>query len=223
MSEKMFSDSALARMGWAKAKEHIGTYILATFVGGIAVIIPAVIIMIIGGAIEQEEIFALLAFLSYIAMGSVIGAGFVRLFLNAVDGKEVSIKVLFSETKRALPYLLVTVLYGLIVMLGLVLFIIPGIIWSLKYILAPMLVVDQGMKPMEALRASAQMTDGIKWDIYGFQQVLGTILMLGYLVFFIGILVSIPVAMIAYMGLYRHLSPMKSGTGQLPTASSVTA
>ncbi|NQV90527.1 hypothetical protein HQ487_03930 [Candidatus Uhrbacteria bacterium] len=221
MTDRLFSDGALVRMGWVKAKEHIGTYIAALFVSGLAVFVPASILMVIGGGIGQIEFFLFLAFISYLVMGAVMGAGSMRLFLNAIDGKEVSVGILFSEWKRAFPYALVCILYAFVVMVGLCLFIIPGVIWSLKYLFAPMLVLDGGMKPMDAMRASALMTDGLKWDLLGFQQVIGTVVIIGYLVFFVGVVVSIPVAMIAVMGLYRHLSPMKNSPPQSVSPASM--
>lgn len=206
MSEKMFSDGALIKMGWAKTKENIGLLIGAMVVAILAILVPPAILNWIGPRTQMAGLFALLAFLVYLFMYSLVTVGFLRLLLNLVDGKGAKISDLFSSTDKVLPFLLVSILYGLIVIGGLILLVFPGIIWSIKYMMAPYLVIDKGLKPVEALKESGRLTNGVKWDIFGFQQVVGTVIMIGYLALFIGIIVSIPVGALAVAGLYRHLS-----------------
>lgn len=89
-----------------------------------------------------------------------------------------------------------------IVFAGLLLFIYPGIVWSLKYLFAPYLAVDKGMTPKEALAASAKMTEGIKWDLVAYIGATAVLTYFGLLMFIVGFLVSAPVAMLSYAVLY---------------------
>lgn len=203
----MFSDGDLIKMGWTKTKEKIGFLIGATVVAGLAVYVPSAILMAIGMQTRYPFVFILLAMLVMLFVGSLVGVGFTRIALGIVDGKQVSIGDLFKGTDRVLPYLGTIILYSLIVFGGTLLFIFPGIIWSLKYVYAPILAVDKGLGPMEALKASAALTDGVKWDILAFQGVLGYVVLIGYACLFVGVIVAIPVVMLATFGMYRHHQP----------------
>lgn len=48
----------------------------------------------------------------------------------------------------------------LIVLVGVVLFIIPGIIWGLKYSLSMVAILDKRLSPVEAVRFSGKITSG---------------------------------------------------------------
>jgi len=66
------------------------------------------------------------------------------------------------------PYVWTWALYSLIVLGGLILFIIPGIIWGVLYILAPYAVVIEGISGRAALSASRALTKGKNIFIYVF-------------------------------------------------------
>jgi hypothetical protein len=207
MEARMFSDGAMLKMGWAKAKEHLWINIGIMIVAMLAVYLPMIVLAGIGGAVDMPGLFALLGVLVTIAISAVVGAGMIRVFLNIADGKAPSVGLLFSEKGSAVNYILASILYSIIVMVGFFLFIIPGVIWSLKYMFVPMLVVDKGMKPMDALKESARLTDGMKWDLFAFYHVVGIVMMLGYIALGVGVLVTVPAGMIAYMGVYRIFVP----------------
>lgn len=205
--KKMFSDGDLIKMGWKKTKEKIGFLIGITLVGGLSVYVPSAILMAIGRGVGASGLFAFLAFLLFIFMSALIGVGMVRIYLGIVDGKEVKFGDLFKGSDLVLPYLGVTILYTLIVVGGFFLLVFPGVIWGIKYLYAPFLVVDKGMSPVEALKASAELTNGAKWDILAFEGALSYVIMIGYAALLVGVVVAIPVTILALFGMYRHHSP----------------
>ena len=66
------------------------------------------------------------------------------------------------------PYVWTWALYSLIVLGGLLLFIIPGLIWGVLYILAPYAVIIDGTSGRAALSASRALTEGKNIFIYVF-------------------------------------------------------
>lgn len=207
MSQKMFSDGDLIKFGWSKTKQHFGLFLAVTVVACLGIFIPVALVSLLPEVVDiSYSLVNLIVFIVFIGMSGIIGAGYMQFFLNAVDEKPISLGDLFGQYKVALNYIVVVVLYGLIIIGGVFLLIFPGIRWSLKYMFAPMLVIDRGLKPLAALKESGRMTDGVKWDLYGFQQIMGTTITIGYLALLAGLLVAIPVNMIATMALYRHLS-----------------
>jgi len=79
------------------------------------------------------------------------------------------------------------ILYLLIVLGGLFLLIIPGIVWGIRYVFAPFLVIMEGISGREALSSSKAITTGRMGGILGRQFVFG---LLSYLV------ITLPLALL---------------------------
>jgi len=99
-------------------------------------------------------------------------------FLKAVRGERVEIKDMFSVFQRNYWNAVVAnVVVAVIVGMGIVMLIVPGIIFACRLAFVPYLVVDKQMDVMEALKVSWNMTRG-----YG-----GQIFLMGLMAFFIAI------------------------------------
>ncbi len=142
----------------------------------------------------------------FILLSILIKIGLVKLFLKVVDGQHTSWKEIFKHTELFFVYLGTSLLFGLGIAAGLVLLIIPGIYVLFTYMFAPIIVIDQKISIRNAFKKSKEMTKGVKWKLLGFLLVLGLANILGALVLFVGLLVSIPVTSLAYMSVYRKLS-----------------
>ena len=69
-----------------------------------------------------------------------------------------------------------------------------------------MLVIDKGLPPIEALRESARLTKGKRWKLLGFAVCMILLNILGAIALGVGLLVSMPISMLATMRAYRALS-----------------
>lgn len=201
MHAKAFSDGDMIKLGWNKFQEHVGLLLGTIIVSGILILLPLIITMVV-----DNGIIDFLGFILYYALAIFFGIGMMRISIAIAGGKSPEFSTLFSGADRMLPYLGVSILYGIIVMVGLFLFIIPGVIWGLKYMFAPYLVVDKKMGVMDALRESGEMTMGLKWDLLGFYMVSSVVVMLGAMAFYVGMIVTVPISMIAMAGVYLHLA-----------------
>lgn len=214
MEGKHVNTGEALRFGWNAFKERAGFLIIMMIVSMIIVMVPyglAIAVM------DRSTLLGALCFLVYYVITFVIGIGYMKIGLKIVDGQKPEMNDLWSHTSLLLNYVLGTLLYGLIVAGGMLLFIVPGVIWAIKYYFTPFILVDKNMKPMEALRLSATMTDGIRLDLFGFLVVVGLVATAGYLALFIGLFVSVPVAMLAVAYTYRMLD--KQIHGATPTAA----
>ncbi len=117
--------------------------------------------------------------------------GVLYAFLRAVRGQKVEIRDMFIVFKDnyvnvILAYILVQIIVGI----GMVLLIIPGIIFACKLAFVPFLVVDKKMSAMDALKTSWSMTNGYAMNIFliGFLAIFISIG--GMIVFFVGIIVA---------------------------------
>jgi uncharacterized membrane protein len=177
--------------GWRKTMDHIWSWIYAVIIGGLIGWIPIV--------------------------GSLIHAGFIRITLNVSDGEKPDAMDLFGEVDKWVRVFFGSILYGLIVLGGLILLIVPGIYWAIKYFFFFYYIVDKDMGTMESLRASGELTNGHKWSLLWLWIVLILINMLGAILCLVGLLVTIPLTLMATVYVYHALQ------GAAPAAGSPEA
>jgi len=144
-------------------------------------------------------------YVAYILFSMVIGMGVTNAFLSITRGKKVTMETFTSMLPRVFNYLAAQFLMLLIIFGGFILFIIPGLIFSIKYMFTLYLVIDKGMGPIEALKASGKLTDGIKWDLVGFMAAIIILMYSGILALVVGLLVTIPIMTVACIVLYNML------------------
>ncbi len=131
--------------------------------------------------------------------------GLVIITLKIARGKKSSIKDLFRGGEYLFTYIFTSLLYYLLIIFGFILLIVPGIIWSLKYMFYPYLIVEKKMGIIESLKESGRMTDGLKWDLFKFAIKATCIYIIGILALLIGLFWAIPVCMIASVILYDEV------------------
>ena len=102
-------------------------------------------------------------------------------------------------------FIAANILTALIVIGGLILLIVPGVIWALKYSFAAAFVLEEDCDIMDALRKSDALTQGVKWELLAFGFVLIGICILGLLCLVVGILPAMMVAQLAWAWVYVDL------------------
>lgn len=140
-----------------------------------------------------------------IFLGAWLTNGLYRLLLDYKAGKKQEFTMLFTQFKQFWRILLGELLVMLIVIGGLILLIVPGFIWAIKYQFTILLIVDKDMEIMDALRASGKMTEGIKGKLFVFGLAALGVILLGAICLGVGVFVAIPVVWLAYVHLYRSL------------------
>lgn len=141
----------------------------------------------------------------YTLIQFAVGVGVIKVTLSLIRGQGIKFAQLRQPLSLLFNYFLGCLLLGLIVIGGLIMFIIPGLIWAVKYGYIPYLIADKGIGPLEAMRTSAKMTDGIKWDLIGAQFAIGIFAYAGLIFFIVGLLATIPAATLAYALLYNQV------------------
>ncbi|MBP7700434.1 hypothetical protein KA111_00020 [Candidatus Woesebacteria bacterium] len=144
-------------------------------------------------------------YVAYMILSLVVGMGVTNALMTISRGKKISLETFKSVLPKTVNYIASQILMMLIILGGMILFIIPGFIFSIKYMFTPYLVIDKNMGPIEALKASAKLTDGVKWDLVGFLFTSVLLMYSGILAIFVGLLVTIPVVSLSYLVLYNML------------------
>lgn len=160
----------------------------------------------IGMLLKISAVFGLLALVHFI-IGGVIRQGHCRFLLNQQDGREHHVKDLFSQFDRFGDGFVLQLLQGLFTMLWTFLFIIPGIIAAYRYAMAPFILLENpGMKASQALKASSEMMEGHKWQLFCMEISFFGWALLAVLTCGIGMLWLEPYMSAANAAFYREIS-----------------
>lgn len=132
--------------------------------------------------------------------------GITEVALRVARGEATNVGDVFSGGKHFGAFLVGHIVYSLLIAIGSLLCIVPGVIVALGTCLYGMLIVDRKLSGIDALKASWELTNGHKVQLLIF----GVIAMLataaGYIACFVGAVVaSFPVIFVALAYVYLRL------------------
>lgn len=193
--------------GWETFKKRPWYFIVFSLIIIGVNIIPS----ILGGPDNNNQIdpWKLIILLLGSILSWITTLGTINFVLKIYDNKPAPYSSIFEKWKLVFSFFVASILFGLIIFGGLILLIIPGIIWSLKFQFFPYAMVDRGTGIIESLKLSAKITDNNKWNILLFNIMQGLVLLLGFLLLGIGVLAALPITSLAEAYVYRKLSAGK--------------
>jgi uncharacterized membrane protein len=197
-----FSKKETIKFGWEIAKKKINFFIpLLILVYGVPFCLNYL------SEFLKKESFLLVLLLNIIlaVLSTIFSLGLIKISLKFCDNEEPKISDLFSQSQLFFRYLFASILRGLIVFSGLLLFFIPGIIFSIRFSFFDYFIVDKNSKIIESLKKSWQITKGNTWNLFLFYILLGLINLLGFLALIIGLFWAIPTTILAEAFVYRKL------------------
>lgn len=190
--------------GWTTFKKRTWFLILvplvvfaASFCIGIA---TAVVVGIVEGAAG-----AVIQFVSSLVVNVLVSIGTITLYLKVHDAPESAKLMDFWHPEFFFKYLLAGIVLGIILILGFVLLIIPGIILSLIFAFTLYLVVDRGLGPIAALKESARLTKGNRWNLLLLTLAIILLNIVGLIALVVGLFVTVPISALAMIHAYRTL------------------
>ncbi len=152
--------SGLFAFAWSTFKARAGFLALLSLLLIVMVVAPLALSMIF-----QSTGLFITGFVLYIAAICVASTVFTYTMIELARGKELTLAEAFSSWRHTLNYMGVSIVYSMIVFAGLILFVIPGLVWSLKYMLAPYIVLGEDKGIGAALKESDDRTMGYKFDL----------------------------------------------------------
>ena len=100
-------------------------------------------------------------------VGGPVKLGYCRFLLKMQDGEDAQVGDLFSRFDRFGDGFCLELLTSLYIMLWSLLFIIPGLVKAYAYAMAPFILEENpNMTPSEAIKASRELMDGHKFDLF---------------------------------------------------------
>lgn len=203
-----FSKKEAIKFGWRTMKDNLGFYIGALVIIILTAFVPNTISQTIMKIYPKNVLILLVGFIIAVAvfiMQRALEMGFLKINLRVHDNEKVSFADLFSCFPLFFKYVGAMVLYLLIVACGLILLVVPGIIWAIRFSFYSYFIVDKGLGPIKALKESWGITKGSAWNVFLLDLLNGGIIILGVLCVIVGLFAAIPVVSLASVYVYRKL------------------
>ncbi len=201
--------------GWQKFQQNMGPIVLGTLAYLAASIVIGIVWFFLAGAIgfvggdSGAGFFALLLSsavmgLAFVTLFFIIQAGIIRAALAITYGEQIEMKTLLAIDNLG-QVILTALIIGVASAIGFILCYIPGLVVMVFTSFAMHYVIDKRMPAIEAIKASVELVN----------RNLGTMIVLliagyvantiGSLLCGVGLLVSIPVVIIANTYAYRRM------------------
>jgi hypothetical protein len=179
--------AALSR-GWELLQAHMGVLVGGTILAWL-VSVGLSFVPILGWVV------------GFILLGSVD-----YMFLRRIRGEEVQIGDVFAGFNLAMVNLAMAGLVkALLVTIGLILCILPGIYLGVGYVFALPLVIDKKMDFWPAMEVSRRVVHAHWWSMFALVIVLAVVGFCGVLLCVVGLALTIPLASAALMYVYEDL------------------
>jgi len=196
-----FSVGECVSYGWRAYWKNVGPLLLITLV----IIVIDVVISAIGQATGNNVVAALFSLIGWI-VGLLLAFGLIRATIAVTKGQKPEVAMLF-ETDGFGPYILASILFGIAVAIGLVLCIIPGIIFAVVYHFYGYVIVENpSTGAIDSLKKAADITRGHRWELFGLFIVLILINIVGLIACLVGVLFTAGISAVAVAYAYRSLS-----------------
>jgi hypothetical protein len=226
MTHKYFNFGDVLGYGWRVMKTNLWFFVGLGLLFMIITYLPTIARFILKET-DWPKAARITAEFSLIIAGWVINItlaiGLIKIALSFCNEQRPPISTLFDARGCFWRYVAAGILYGLIMLAGFILLIVPGIIWSIKFGLCFYFVIDKGLGPIEALKASSRTTMGVKWQLFGFGILCSLINLLGVLCLVVGVFATYPMVLVASALVYRQLLAQTPEIAEFGIATPIAA
>jgi uncharacterized membrane protein len=198
----MFSKREALRFGWNTFKAHWLFLLVVVLLANFISFAPGFFLQWV-----SEDFFWVKWMVNIVfwVLGAVFTIGLFRVLLLFLAGKKPEYADLLRESKLLLSYWVASFLYGLLIFVGLILLIVPGIIVTVRLQFWTYVMVNKQCGPVAALKESWRITGGSVINIMLFNLLTVAVVFLGVLAFGVGVFVAIPVTLLATTFVYGKL------------------
>lgn len=224
-TEEKFAVDDVINTGWQITLSRFWPLACILGVNGlVAALVPlASFVMGYNGSmtISNISLQLFMHFLSAIIMLTV-EIGMMNVFLMSLDGKKVNADDCFKCIKYLPSYFAFVFLSRILIVLGYVSFIIPGIILQISFQFAGYFIVEKKMGPIAAMKASWAICDGARWQLILLGVISYFINVVGFMCFIVGGIPAYLINGIANAATYRTLlekTPHYAGLVPVPALS----
>lgn len=132
--------------------------------------------------------------------------GYIKNIFQALDGEEPQFSAYGQQSKNIFTYFFASLIMGIVVMAGCLFFIIPGVYLALRLQFFQAFIIEENAGIIQSLHRSWEITKGQAMPLFILALVMIGIVILGCILFGIGIFVAIPLIYMMYAYVFRKLN-----------------
>ena len=207
MKEQQFSIIETFKFSWKKFKEKalffIGIGLLSAVIGSIGEVHNYTEIM---GNLETSNRFNLVSCLGFL-LSIYLSLGVWKISVMHLRGEDIQLNDLFSVSlEQYINYIIASIICMVAVVLGLVLFLIPGIHIICRLLIMPGYIVDKNQRFDEAIKSSWNDTKGQAMHLFLWLLFSCLIVFAGILALVVGMFIALPLISLALAYVYIQIS-----------------
>ena len=198
------------KKAWPIYKTHFGLLLLLTAITAIV------------NAVGSEDKW-FLTILSYL-VGFLLTFVWIKYCLSLVDQKEYDLfaRKSFPSLRQYWNILKTSILYGLIILGGAVLLVVPAFYFSGRILFATFISVEKNQGARKSISESWKMTKGHGWRLFWKSFVIAMFIVLGFIFFMVGSLITFPIGYLVMTMLYREYKKYSELNGSKDTVKENT-
>ncbi len=191
------------QFAWPVLKKRFGlfTAVLLTIFGAWV----ALEVVVIAGQRFGLLLWAV-AHVAFFIFVAGIEVGFLRICLALYDGGEPTFADLFAHLALGPKVFVGQMLYLLMVVIGLLLLVVPGVYLSVRYALFAFCIAAGETNLMRSFQQSAILSSGTKMHLLSIFVVLLVLNVLGASLLGLGLFITVPLSVLMMTSVYRQLS-----------------
>jgi hypothetical protein len=195
--------------GWRKFTQHWGEIVIALIVGFVALVLLSIVGILLRAGIGTDGVFPTLLggglsqLLTFLGQ-SVLALFIIRATLMIVRGQPLDASRIMSAENLG-NYIIGAIIVGVLTFVGIILCVIPGILVWFFTLFWGYFVVDKDMAPMDAITASYNLVKDNAGAVVVFALLSILVMIAGAIVCGVGLIVAIPVVIIASGYMYMRL------------------
>jgi len=206
-----FTIGGALREAWSRTKGAKGSFwafsaimylVLLIVVAGVTIVSN---VFSSSGNVFLAEVgsFTMQSLVDFIAM--LFSAGLLYMGVKRAVGQKITWRLGLTAFSYTGKIIVATVLQFVMVMIGYLLLILPGIYLSVGYAMTLPLIIDRGMSPWQAMEASRKAVHKVWWRVFGLYIVVSLLFALAMVPLFLGLIWAWPMLFILAGVVYRHL------------------
>jgi uncharacterized membrane protein len=141
-----------------------------------------------------------------IVVRSFLDGGVNQFCLDVVRGKPYSMGTVFGSVRLFPAYFAMNFVQSFAIGLGLILFVVPGVVLAVAFSLADPALVDRGLGGIGALSWSWEATKGQRGKLFVYFLLVIALVMLGACACGVGIFVAMPIVWLARAHIYASIN-----------------
>ena len=208
-------------VGWNAFKTSWVTLFFTLLVGGLLSATPFLVgyVMTYTALLTKSDTHAgmtvaVIGWILLVLTGPFFSVGLHRIWIAAARGQSVSFGMLFGGFDRYFAMLGCGLLMAIVIEIGFLCCVAPGVMALIGLGFAPWFVVEQKMGPIDALKASWRISMGQKWKLLVYMLLTMVVGMAGEMACGIGLYAAYAIIFVGYAVIYLRLT----GQASAPTA-----